>query len=447
MTTWDARSKLQRSSSPKEERRSNWTGIRGLCWVLALLLAGQSLVAQEAPTTESYDIGGVRVLHRNVPGAEVIAVRLYLLGGVQAINPGEEGKEALLLRTIARDVNDDLESAGGRPTVGTSRDWSVFGFVTMPEYLDDVWAVWAGALIDPDPSDPSFRMVQQTMVSQARGRAANPLARSSDIAWFNAFEGHPYVRDPWGTPTSLQRVQRDDLIAHAAETLVTSRMLLVVVGDISRHAVSEMVRSSLATLAPGSFAESALPPVEQRENSWKIEPKTLPTSYIHGYIVGPKPTDEDYFPFEVASNLLSSRLFSVLRNERSLSYAASATFQEGAIPVTSLHVSSRNPGLAYKLMLDQVAWLQEVSDIPKYVLNRYLDQFILGQIANNLTVDNQAHALAAAELYWGDFSKADRYIDEIRRVTPREIRRVGIYYMRNMQLAFLGNPSLMEGKW
>ena len=50
------------------------------------------------------------------------------------------------------------------------------------------------------------------------------------------------------------------------------------------------------------------PPVPFREMSWLTEHRPLPTNYILGYFMGPEPTHADYYPFQVATQLLGEFL-------------------------------------------------------------------------------------------------------------------------------------------
>src|SRR3712207_9365111 len=68
------------------------------------------------------------------------------------------------------------------------------------------------------------------------------LFRSADSL---AFGGHPYALDPEGTDESLAALMVDQLRRYHAEQFVTSRMLLVVVGNVDRPTVERLVRGTL----------------------------------------------------------------------------------------------------------------------------------------------------------------------------------------------------------
>ena len=49
--------------------------------------------------------------------------------------------------------------------------------------------------------------------------------------------------------------------------------------------------------------------------------------------------------------------------------------------------------------------------------------------------------LARAELYQGDFRRANRFVQELRAVTPEDIQRAARTYMSKVRWAYVGDPS------
>jgi len=207
------------------------------------------------------------------------------------------------------------------------------------------------------------------------------------------------------------------------------------------------VAGTLGRLPEGSYAWSPPPEVERLPNQWRTENRDLPTNYIQGIILGPRPGEDDYFAFEVATNLLSGKLHSTLRDKLSLSYAAYATFDGSAIPTAGIYASSTSPTAVYRVVIEELEWVQTLTRVPGWILNRYLEGFYLDQLAQNVTADGQAEALGRAEILFGDHRQADAYLEGIQDVRPHDIRRVAIEYMRDIQMAYLGNLRLMSTNW
>ena len=52
--------------------------------------------------------------------------------------------------------------------------------------------------------------------------------------------------------------------------------------------------------------------------------------------------------------------------------------------------------------------------------------------------------LARAELYQGDYRAADRFMAQLRRVTPSDIERVAKKYLNNFRFAFVGDTTKLD---
>ena len=70
-----------------------------------------------------------------------------------------------------------------------------------------------------------------------------------------------------------------------------------------------------------------------------------------------------------------------------------------------------------------------------------MQQFITEYFLDNETDADQANFLARAELYHGDYREADRFVDDLRRVTPADIQRVARTYMRDVAFAYVGDTT------
>jgi zinc protease len=44
-------------------------------------------------------------------------------------------------------------------------------------------------------------------------------------------------------------------------------------------------------------------------------------------------------------------------------------------------------------------------------------------------------------LYYGDFRRADRFVDDLRAITPLDIRRAALTYMRDVRFVYIGDAS------
>lgn len=400
----------------------------------------------DTTTTVAYEVGGLQVVQRRIPGSEVVAVRLFLLGGTRQLTRETAGIEAVLLGALDAGKEFDMARVGGRAIRAVGYDWSVTGFLSLREDFDSVWAVFSNPLLHPDLTDALIAGAKARLVSAAQRRLSHPDLRISVIAQIVAFPDHPYGIEPRGTAESLARLTRADVERYAAEELVRTRMLLVVVGDITRTQLESHVAATLGGFPRGEYEWTLPPPVPERHRSWLTEHRSLPTNYILGYFSGPPPTDDDYFGFRAATELLSSGLAQRVRDQRSLSYAAYAPFLDRAIPIGGVYASTQQPADVYRIIQEEVADLR-AEEVHPEGLRRFLSQFTLEELGRQMTSDGQADALGRAQLFFGDYRVADGYVRRLRDIRPSDVRRAARRYMEHIHLAYLGDTSRMEGRW
>ena len=158
------------------------------------------------------------------------------------------------------------------------------------------------------------------MIREARLQSLDPERAAFLLADSLAFDGHPYAISPAGTESSLSSLSADIVRRYVSDEFVTSRMLLVVVGNIPRARLEPLITATLGTLPPGSYRWTIPPDVPRRPSSLTFVPRRIHTNYIVGYFAGPPVTSKDYAAFRIATAILSSRLASAIRYNADLSY-------------------------------------------------------------------------------------------------------------------------------
>jgi zinc protease len=403
--------------------------------------------------TTSYEVGGIRVIHRLTPANDIVAANVYLLGGVRQITDENAGIEPLLLEASDRGtreypkdrVRSVLSRLGSTIVVDPETDWTMFGLRATREGFDSTWSVMASRLMNPTLDSSQLTLVREQLEGAVRQRADNPDALVSFIADSFAFSGHPYARSTLGTERSIARLKVADLKRYHTEQIVKSRMVVVVVGNVPRARVERLITRTLAKLPAGTYRWTLPDTLPARSAGFALEPRSLPTNYLLGYYLGPPAGSKDYQALRVASAVLSGQLFAEIRSRRNLTYAVDAPFVDRAISSGGLYVTTVSPDTTLALMRQQVMALQQ-GTIDREALERLVQQFITEYFLNNETNAEQANFLLRAQLYRGDFRVADLFVDELREVTPEDVQRVARQYMRNIRFAYVGDSQRLSAR-
>jgi zinc protease len=235
----------------------------------------------------------------------------------------------------------------------------------------------------------------------------------------------------------------NDLRDYHRTSFVTSRMLLMVVGNVERPQLERLVRGTLATLPPGNYSWAPPPTITGQTRAFAMRGASMPTNYIMGYFAGPAAGSRDYAALRLASAVLAGRFFTEVRSKRNLSYAPDSPFLERAVATGGIYVTTVDPNAALQVMRDEITRLQSEPIDPRG-LDRLIGQFITDYFLKNETNADQANFLARATIYEGDYRKAGEFVDDLRRVRPQDIARVARQYMRNFRFAYVGDPRRLD---
>jgi zinc protease len=417
----------------------------GLAPVLRAQSSAGSTSAATATTT--FNASGITVIHRASPG-DIVVANLYLLGGVSQLTWDNAGIELLLLdasergtKTYSKErLRRAMARLGTSITIDAEADWTTFGARATARTFDSTWAVLASRLMEPTLELREVELVRQQFILAVGQRQDSPDALVEFLADSTAFAGHPYAIPPSGTQRSLSRITVEDLRRYHAEQIVKSRMLLVVVGNVTREQLQRLIGQTLGRLPEGAYRWSLPDTLPRRRASVHVVDRDLPTNYILGKFPGPKAGTPDYYALRVATAVLGGQLFAEIRSRRNLTYAVDAPFVDRGVSNGGFYVTTVSPQLTVDLMRQQLAAVR-TGTVDENALSRLIQQFLTQHFLENESNSDQADALAKSQLFEGDFRAASRLEANLREVTPQDIQRIARTWMRDVQWVFVGQQA------
>lgn len=395
----------------------------------------------------SYEVSGVKVIHRQTNATDVVAVNLYLLGGSRQLTAATAGIEAFLLhaseygtqRYPGEAARLALAHTGSWINVDPGPDFTSFTLRGVRQEFDSTWSVFTDRLLRPVLDSTAMAVTRGRMMRAARGRIESPGAHAARTADSLAFESHVYQLPPMGTEASIGALTADDLKKYAAEQLVTSRMLLVVVGDLTRAQVEQAVSTTIGTLPRGSYAWGLPTEWPAKAPRVALVQRKIPTNYIHGYFSGPLQSSPDYAAFEIATGFLSGVLEEVIRGEGH-SYAAGAMVLPFGATGGGIYVSTVRPDTVVKIINKAIDFIKTVP-LARSGLIKSSKRYINGYYYQTESSSEQAEMLAMAQLYYGDFRSLANYSDVLRRVSGSDVKKIAKQYIKNIQYGFVGDTT------
>jgi zinc protease len=411
----------------------------------------QSVVAKQAALVTEFDVNGLKVLMKRREGSPTVSAGLFLRGGTRNITADNAGIEALMLASATEAttsfprerMRSELSRMGTIVSDGVNSDYSVLTLATTRLNFDRSWEIFTDVALHPSFAKEDVALVQSRLVASLRDDTDDPDTYLQRLQERVAYTGHPYANRAEGTAESVGRLTPGDLQQYHQKMLETSRLLLVIVGDLDPAQLRSRITASFGKLPRGNYKPEPVPQLSFDKSTVAVTARGLPTNYVQGLFTAPQLTSPDIYPMRVASSILRDRVFEEVRVKRNLSYAPDAFLRSQAANIGGIYVSAVDANQAVRVMLDEIARLQRESidnDDIKSIVAQFLTSYYMGQETNAA----QAGDLAQYELIGGGWRNSLELIDRLRAVTPADVQRVARKYMRNIRFVVLGDPKAVD---
>ena len=432
-----------------------FAAILPLFLILAFAAVGQTgkidNIAEQASSVTEFDVNGLKVLVKRRPSAPTVAAGLFIRGGARNINPKNAGIESLTLSAAVEAgtafpraaLRRELSRTGSGISTGTNKDFSVISFVSTRQNFDRLWNLFTDVSISPAFAPEDIERVRGQALAGVRENETSPDSALQALQDRVIYAGHPYANDVSGTVATIGSLTAADLRAYHKNLMQTSRLLLVVVGDIDPNELKTRIAASFGKLPRGDYKEQPLPAIDFSKGTVDIAPRTIQTNYVQGIYAAPSLNNPDYFAMRVATTILQQMVYEEVRVKRQLSYAPSADLNNYAANTANIYVTAVDANQAVKVMLEQIDELKRGSidqDAIDGMAGQFLTNYYLGQETNAA----QAAELARYELIGGGWRNAFEFLNRIREVKSSDIQNVARKYMKNIRFVVIGNPKAVD---
>jgi zinc protease len=400
-----------------------------------------------SPDVVPLEVEGLRVLFRPNRAHEVVAARLYLLGGSSHVPVAQAGVEAMYARTARRgtrrfpktELNATLARLGADLGAVVSHDATTFNLRCLVRHLAEAWEVYADVVLDPLLENEDIEVVRRQMLLDVRQTLDSPDGALGEMARRHCYAGHPYAADPHGSEESLPALDAATLRAHTARCWSRASALLVVAGDLTDGEVARYARSFAGL--PRGGARPGLPSRLGFEHGGLVTAtRELPTNYVLGEFAAPALRDADHPAMLVAMAVLRDRFFEEVRTKRNLSYAPAASLGHDAANLGSVYVTAVDPVTTVGVMRAEMRRLMDEPLDPKELGDK-VRTFVTRYWLQNETNQAQAGFVAGYELFGGGWEKSREFVPRLESLAPADVQRVARQYLRAIQWMYLGDPA------
>jgi zinc protease len=289
--------------------------------------------------------------------------------------------------------------------------------------------------------------------AQLRAYLRREMTDPSTIAyrtWLKTmYPEHPYGRTVDGTPETIAKLTRDDLVALHRATFGRDNLIVGVVGDISPEELAPLLDDAFGGLPEKSAPVEIGEVTPQATGAVSVHRMSIPQSVVmfgHGAL---KREDKDFYAAIVMNHILgggtfSSRLYTEVREKRGLAYSVYSylnPFEKG--PLYMGQVSTENGRVKESIDIIRAEWkrmaegevtAEEVESAKTYLTGSWALRFASSSDISRMLVNTQVDGNGPDY-----FAKRNGYITA---VTLADVKRVAARLLHADKLTFfvVGNP-------
>jgi zinc protease len=382
---------------------------------------------------------GVPILVRRKPGAGLVHLGVYALGGASCEGERRAGLSTLLVRTAVKGtrrrsaalIAEEGELLGG--SVGGGTGLESFGWsISVPvKHTRAALELLADVVTDAAYPADALETERAVAISDVVAIRDDMYRYPMRLAGTTAFAGHAYGVPISGTEQSLRRVGVDDLRTWHRGRVLRGHSVIAIVGDVDPDDAASLAARELRDLVPAeapSISAPTWPPavltaVEQRDKAQTALAVLFPS---------PARDDDDRFAAAMLAGVasgLGGRFFEELRDKRSLCYTVHAFQSERRLAGTFAAYIATSPDkedVAREGLLREFEKLR-ASTVEGEELAR-AQTYAVGTHAIKQQSGGSVLADVVDAWLFGRLAELDEYEAQVRRVTPERMRAVAEQY-------------------
>jgi len=410
--------------------------------VLALLLAVPAGAARPIAHREVLP-NGIVLLVAERPAVPIIVVRTFAHAGGVLDPPDRAGLAnltgALLTRGTAKHTGPQLDSAiefvGGSLSAGAGRDGLSAALAVLKKDLGLGLDLLSEVLLTPTfPQEELTRKVAQIQAAIKRSEEDPGTVAGRALAKL-VFPTHPYGRPVEGTIESVGKLTRDDVVRFHREHVRPDTTIVAVVGAITVDEARREVLARFGGWTPPPEPPASVPPAAAggAPQTETIE-KDLTQATIMLGRQAVRQVDPDYFPLTVGSYVLgggsASRLYSRVREEGGLAYAVYSYLNPGkygAAFIVSAQTRTAEVPKVIDIMREELARMSKEPVTEREL--KLAKEYLIGSFPLRLDTSSKvADFVVAIEEQGLGLDYADRYKEQVAKVTAADVQRVAAKY-------------------
>ncbi|MES2998929.1 MAG: pitrilysin family protein [Pseudomonadota bacterium] len=330
-------------------------------------------------------------------------------------------------------IANRFESVGARYNMAINQDMLILHLrsLSKPEYLNSAFNTFSELISHANFPKNAIPRIKKQIEIALQQEEQTPISIAHNAFYKTLYGQHPYALPLLGTTQSIKQITRTKLVNFYQRYYVAKNAVVAIVGNITQDKAAILAEQLVSTLPQGEKATPLPIPTPQLMNRiYKIPYPSQQTTILLGQI-GITLKDPDYFPLVLGNQILgggilTSQLFSKVRNDRGLCYGISSHFStlQAAGPFI-IGLQTRRNQVSTALSVTQNILKKFVAKGPSEAELITAKQALIGSFP--LTIANNAAILSSLEkigFYELPLTYLDNYQDNLSHVNAKQVQNV-----------------------
>jgi zinc protease len=413
----------------------------------ALLAFTVGAVQAQVPSdVTDFTSHGVHVILRSTKANQVVSAVLGFEGGLAYGETDNAVLSGLTAGVVAQSGSQHYPKSAYRDSLAllsTSIAGSgniyhmIYTLQTVRPNFNSAWAIFSDLLTNSVFDTLEMQKIAEQSEKAIESRSTDPDGYSSFLA-DSLWKGTSRLNRAATIP-EVEKLGIADLQAYRNQQFQRSRIVLVIVGDVSK-AEMESKLASLESLPQGNFAWPTVEKIVPQTDQFLFIPKPadFPTMYIEGRAPSADIRSEDWWAERILVEHLDKRLFDEIRTKRNLSYTP-FIFPSGNYTNFALAAGMQSilPDSAVRVMFDVFRQSQNNLLSPEELKRTKEGRITTYYFATQKNL-RQAQALYTDQVEAGDWKLFFKIVPKTEEVTAQQVRDVANKYLHHMSFVLLG---------
>ena len=340
-------------------------------------------------------------------------------------------------KRTASEISEAVEFVGATLTASGGDDYITVNLSVLSKDLELGFELLSDVLLNPSfPEDEITKKIERIKGSLI-AREEDPGFVASKEFKKAVFGAHPYGRLISGSPETLDRIKRDDLVNFHSAYYVPNNAIMSVAGDVTPEEVKALLEKYFSGWRAKEIKTIFLPEPEKikKKKTITIDKDLTQANIILGHM-GISRDNPDYYAVSVMNYILggggfASRLMQNIRDDKGLVYSIYSFFAADKY-AWYFRVGLQTKNESANTAIEEV--LKEMKEIRStFVSDAELSDaksFLTGSFPMRIETSSRiAGFLVAVEYYELGMDYIDKYPKYINSMTKEEVLRVAKKYL------------------